>query len=284
MDNSKPKITHPPLSGTYTKNLKVLLVEDSLTNIVIAKGILEKNGYQVDVAHNGLEAIDLIQHSEKQKTPFDIILMDLIMPEMDGIEATQRIRKFPGKCSKIPIIAMTGNASVQDIKKYLEVGMNAYISKPFDTEKLLRLLLEVTLKTNSAHVHLPSIKLAQSESKESDITGNRPLLENKILQKLALDTSTELVPEMVNIFIQELSDCYTKLQDALQKQNMELISTEAHTLKSTSGTYGALRLQATALSIDSYANANDISQVLNLTPRLLQLIEETIRVYKKHYS
>jgi PAS domain S-box-containing protein len=115
------------------KNLKVLLVEDNDINRLYAGSILKTGGCQLDIAENGFVAIEKLKNS-----PFDIILMDIQMPVMDGLEATKAIRAGSSLRNRIPIIALTANASQKDMEKCLAAGMNDCISKPFTPEELFK--------------------------------------------------------------------------------------------------------------------------------------------------
>ena len=111
--------------------LRVLVVEDNQVNQLLATVLLGKAGHRVDVAGNGVEALDAVS-----TRPYDLVLMDVQMPEMDGIEATRRIRAMAGPVGRIPIIAMTANAMKGDRERLLASGMNDYVSKPIDKEQL----------------------------------------------------------------------------------------------------------------------------------------------------
>jgi two-component system, sensor histidine kinase and response regulator len=119
-------------------NLRVLVVDDNLVNQQVVRGVLKKKGVKVELANNGLEAVEIISQSDRV---FDLILMDLEMPEMDGIEATKAIRKGV-VASDIPIIALTAQAMRGDREHCLAAGMNAYLSKPINPELLFRTLAE----------------------------------------------------------------------------------------------------------------------------------------------
>jgi CheY-like chemotaxis protein len=120
-----------PAGVRETGPLRILVVEDNQVNQLLATVLLNKAGHRIDIAANGVEALDAVS-----SRPYDLILMDVQMPEMDGIEATQRIRAMAGAARAIPIIAMTANAMKGDRERLLAVGMNDYVSKPIDKGQL----------------------------------------------------------------------------------------------------------------------------------------------------
>lgn len=111
---------------------RILVVEDNKVNQVLACAILRKAGYRPDVAGNGIEALESLNNR-----PYDLVLMDVQMPEMDGLEATNEIRRLSGEVARIPIIAMTANAMEGDRQRCIQAGMNDYVSKPINPVKLL---------------------------------------------------------------------------------------------------------------------------------------------------
>ena len=120
-------------------NLRILLAEDNHVNQLVARALLLKDGHKVDIANNGIEAVIMAN-----KVEYDVILMDIQMPEMGGIEATRRIRQLPGNAAKTPIVAITANAMKGDREQYLAAGMNDYVSKPIDPGLLARALCRQT--------------------------------------------------------------------------------------------------------------------------------------------
>jgi len=120
-----------PAGVRETGPLRILVVEDNQVNQLLATVLLNKAGHRIDIAANGVEALDAVS-----SRPYDLILMDVQMPEMDGIEATKRIRAMAGAARAIPIIAMTANAMKGDRERLLAVGMNDYVSKPIDKGQL----------------------------------------------------------------------------------------------------------------------------------------------------
>lgn len=121
------------------EGMNILLAEDNELNIEIARFILEDAGAKVWIAHDGQEAVDLWKKMPEKN--FDAILMDIMMPRMDGLQATRRIREDSrSDAKKIPIIAMTANAFAEDIRRCKEAGMNEHLSKPLDIQKLYRMM------------------------------------------------------------------------------------------------------------------------------------------------
>lgn len=115
-----------------TDPLKILLVEDNQVNQLVATAMLATQGYLIDVAENGVEGVKAVVNGE-----YDIVLMDIQMPEMNGVEATREIRALEGGKSSVPIIAVTAHAMHGDRETYLAAGMNDYVSKPIDPKLLL---------------------------------------------------------------------------------------------------------------------------------------------------
>ena len=130
---------------TSIEGMKILLVEDNDLNLEVAQYILEDAGAEIIVARNGLESVELFEQSERDS--FDVILMDVMMPVMDGLTATKRIRKLKRKDARtVPVIAMTANVFNEDIIAAKEAGMNEHIAKPLDFDKLIHTLAKYFLK------------------------------------------------------------------------------------------------------------------------------------------
>ena len=130
---------------TSIEGMKILLVEDNDLNLEVAQYILEDAGAEIIVARNGLESVELFEQSESDS--FDVILMDVMMPVMDGLTATKRIRKLKRKDARtVPVIAMTANVFNEDIIAAKEAGMNEHIAKPLDFDKLIHTLAKNFLK------------------------------------------------------------------------------------------------------------------------------------------
>ncbi len=140
LNKAPEKITQPEIDYPMLQNKNILLVDDNDVNLIIAKKILSNYGMIVSTVINGQEALDTIQSSLTTE-PFDAVLMDIQMPVMDGYTATQCIRENP-QLQNLPVIAMTANVMASDVKKALQVGMNAHIAKPLKIKDMLKTLSE----------------------------------------------------------------------------------------------------------------------------------------------
>lgn len=128
--------------------IKVLLVEDNDLNMEIAKFLLENAGMNVTTANNGKEAVEIFDASDVNE--FNLILMDVMMPVMDGLEATRAIRRLKRLDAKsIPIFAMTANAFMEDKRQSKEAGMNEHLAKPLDEKTLINMIWKYTRGRNS---------------------------------------------------------------------------------------------------------------------------------------
>ncbi|HMF75537.1 MAG TPA: response regulator [Bryobacteraceae bacterium] len=144
----------PALAQSGVISMRILLVEDNAINQRLAVRLLEKHGYHVTVAGNGREALQTLKHVDWN---FDAVLMDIQMPEMDGLEATQEIRKAESSGSRhLPIIAVTAHALKRDRERCLAAGMDDYISKPIDSKLLLGVLREIAAKKSTLLADSPS--------------------------------------------------------------------------------------------------------------------------------
>ncbi|MCN4144446.1 MAG: PAS domain S-box protein [Thiohalomonas sp.] len=273
--------------NTSFKPLNILLSEDSLANIVVAKAVLTKAGHTLEIAKDGRQAIAAVKRSVENNHIFDLILMDLMMPIMDGIEATRIIRKMPGGISKIAIIAMTANAVKGDREYCLQAGMDDYISKPFVAAELLQKIEDVSNFKPALHITKKTVvdeSMRVPENNELIRQLNElPYMHDKVLKQLAEDISVELVPEMVAVFIKELKKRLAKIEQACEQKNVKDIAFEVHALKSSSGTYGALKLQLMSKMTDTACKEKNQLQVLLLSDSLLKLIPETIALYSKKF-
>ena len=202
-------------------NLKVLLAEDNTINQFLARSTLENWGLTVEVATNGRQVITLHQQHH-----YDLILMDIQMPEMDGLAATRKIRQLPSPHkARIPIIALTANGLPGDRSLYLAAGMNAYLAKPYGEEQLFRTIAR-TLGRQAAAPHPgPGRK---------GLPGDRaaPLYNLAHIRTLSRG-NTAIIRRMLGLFQQHTPRHLRELQQSVQAGNWVQVSVTAHNLKTS---------------------------------------------------
>lgn len=211
------------------RKLDVLLCEDNIINQRLAKKVIENFGFDITIANNGREGIDLLQ-----KKHYDLILMDLQMPLMDGYQATIYIRNVLK--SDIPIIAMTAHSLIGEQQKCFEIGMNAYVPKPFRQEDLFDKINSV-ITTAPGHPTSPSSPLSGPDSGQSP--GLRPGLRptaksvDLVYLKELSHGNQAFEKEMIELFIHKVPSDLGDLQKAISDGDMDRIKKQAHLLKST---------------------------------------------------
>ncbi len=223
--------------------------------------LLENRGYSVDAVANGMEAIEAAE-----KVPYDLILMDVQMPEMDGFEATCIIKELLKKTGRrIPIIAMTAHAMKGDMERCLEAGMDDYISKPVQPEILYnsieRQLLGKKEYNPGREADTNHTTPMQNETKPSfqNIIPDHKAFDKKALLD-RLDGDEELLAEIIDVYLQDVPVQIARIRQALEEKNMETIERQSHTLKGASANVNAETLRKVALDIELAAKEGDIDK------------------------
>lgn len=235
------------------RNIRVLVVEDNSINRVVAQKQLEKLGYQVDVVGSGSEALDVLR-----VVPYNVVLMDCQMPELDGYETTRRIRASETMpFCQIPIIAMTANALEGDREQCLLCGMNDYVSKPIELRQLDEVLqMWGTRYPKSEGDHLNNSSKTGGMMKPESASLTRILAEpfkqesiealdqNQLhsLRELDQPGQPSLIRQLVEMFFQSFPERMEKMEAALEKNDLDNAKKQAHQLKSSSGNLGAMKL------------------------------------------
>ena len=200
-----------------TRGLRLLLVEDNRVNQKVAMRFLEKMGHQVTLAINGREALELLQPNS-----FDLILMDIQMPVMGGVEATQKIREAERKTGvHIPIIAMTAHAMAGDAEKYLSAGIDGYVSKPVRS-----VLLRAEIDRLARALVLPEEHVMKETEK---VSSNLIFDHGELLRRV--DNDRELLHDLLTIFKEEFPRHLQALREAVDSGDGKLVAVAAHTLR-----------------------------------------------------
>ena len=244
-------------------HLRVLLAEDNAVNQLVALRLLEKHGHVVTVAANGRKALEALE-----KETYDIVLMDIQMPEMDGWEATRAIRETEKASGEhIPIVAMTAHAMKGDKERCFAAGMDYYLTKPIRTKDLLATLEKImNLKESTDHA-------ADSPSKEpgTDAIDLASALER-------LDGDRALFDELTHVFGEECPRIIEGMRHAIATHDAKSLEHLAHTLKGSSANVGALAVSQAAGEIERIAQSDTVDSTSDQF-RVLQ--EEIERLFSE---
>jgi len=242
----------------------ILLAEDNPANQLIAQAMLERMGFQVSVVANGHEAVEALRNR-----PYDLVLMDVNMPGMDGIEATRIIREMTAELFNIPIIAMTALAMPGDREMLLSKGMNDYVSKPVIQAELYATLVRVKKEVEARHkVQSSSQKIEMDEKKSA-------LIDLEIISQLSVDVGVELLPEIINAYLAEIPSRIEAIVREASSGNCCLLAKEAHPLKSSSAAIGAMRLADLAEILELAGRAQDLKKIKIVVRSLQSTADQT---------
>jgi CheY-like chemotaxis protein len=211
--------------------LRILLAEDNATNQKLATHILDRLGYRIDVAGNGLEAIEAL---ERQR--YDVVLMDVQMPEMDGLEASRRICTRWPRGERPYIVAMTANAMQGDREMCLAAGMDDYIAKPIRVDQLMDALRRVPVAEAAAS--------AEAAAPQPEIPEVQTVIDPAALDSLrkTMGGKLEYLIEMVDSYREDAPKALADMRKAAASGEAALLRRAAHTLKSNSTDFGATAL------------------------------------------
>lgn len=282
---------------TTSRPLHLLVAEDTPANQKVVRAILEKRGHEVTLACNGSEAVASVQNRG-----FDAILMDVQMPRMDGYQATRKIRgSGDRRIASIPIIAMTAHALREDMQKCLDAGMDAYISKPIDAEKLIR-ITERSARMTRVSDEARGTLAFEGDSSEGDssegvsavweepsLTREAPLREEPVggdppatlpvfdreraLQRLGGDE--ELLADLTECFITDAPELLQRLEKAWSTQAANDLARSAHSLKSLAANFEAVACRDAALAVEMagrHSNFENMGQKLDTLRRALKTL------------
>ncbi|WP_071188894.1 response regulator [Trichormus sp. NMC-1] len=255
-----PKPNLPTVDTKLSKSLplKILLVEDVLVNQKIALKMLHRLGYRADVANDGCEALEALQ-----RQLYDVVFMDIQMPEMDGWETTCRIRGDFSQDVQPWIIAMTAHARAEDRQECLSIGMNDYISKPISLEGL-----EAVLKHYGTQQHQgtePVTDEVLTSSNQQSVI-DRSVLEG--LRSMAGSEGDRLIIELIQVYREDTPVTIQAIQDALSSENLANLKKAAHALRSPSISIGAVKLGKICETLEYTAQNQSLAQIADLVNQI----------------
>jgi signal transduction histidine kinase/CheY-like chemotaxis protein/HPt (histidine-containing phosphotransfer) domain-containing protein len=244
--------------------LHVLVADDVPANLSVARALLESAGHSVDCVPDGALAVRAVAEAPADRR-FDAVLMDVMMPGMDGLEATRQIRALPGSAARVPILAVTAGAFTEDVAACREAGMDAHLPKPIDRDALVTALARLTGGAPAATTAPASGSFART-----------PLLSHAVgtaLEVPGLDP--EAARSLAGEFIREMRDAAAQLQAATPSSVEQMISA-AHRLAGAAATLGATRLATAARQFQSEARRMTPEAALALRTVVLDIVAETV--------
>ncbi|SPF31797.1 putative Histidine kinase [Candidatus Sulfopaludibacter sp. SbA4] len=253
-----------PLAGSHAR---ILLAEDNITNQQVALGILNKLGLRADVVADGIEAVRALK-----SIPYDLVLMDVRMPLMDGIEATCQIRdpRSAVRNHDIPIIAMTANAMQSDREHCLAAGMNDYVSKPVSPQTLLEVLKKWLGTGGPRHAEdatlqpvLPPVPQATAAPQQSAI---EPFHSEDLLRQLMGDE--KLARRILGRFLEDVPRQIAALAEAISQTDPKAARVRAHAIKGAAATVGGREMREVAWKLEQLGSTGDLDTAARVLPEL----------------
>jgi CheY-like chemotaxis protein/HPt (histidine-containing phosphotransfer) domain-containing protein len=271
-EEARPLATRHGVQEVCHRNARILLVEDNVTNQEVACGILQRSGWHADVSCNGRQALQALE-----TRPYDLVLMDVQMPEMDGYEATRQIRDPQSAVLNhdIPIIALTAHAMAGDAEKCLAGGMSDYLTKPFKPQILAEVVEKWLTQQRHDSAGMPCAELA--------LDGNTTPLEPA--QPSPVFNREEFLGRMVDDedfaravsagFLEDLPKQLMALKEQLAQEDLESVWKQAHKMKGSAASVGGEALRDAALKVEQAGKAGDLAA---LAGRVSELEVQTARL------
>jgi CheY-like chemotaxis protein len=231
--------------------LRVLVAEDNAINQRVALRLLQRLGYRADVAANGLEVIDAVERQH-----YDVVLMDIQMPEMDGLQAARWIAQRRGADGAPRVIAMTANAMPGDREAYIDAGMDGYVAKPIDMGDLAAAMTRVAMLARGG----------AGSPQQADEVLELPRLEH--LRSLQDDSQPGLVRELIDMFVADAPGHVAALDDAWREGDVQRLGRAAHRLLSATQNIGAARLSRVCIEIERRCAGGELDGVAALIDAL----------------
>ncbi|MBF0529159.1 MAG: PAS domain S-box protein [Deltaproteobacteria bacterium] len=262
-------ITRHTITEGRKSRLRILLAEDNHTNQIVALSILKKLGYHADAVANGLEAVKALE-----MIPYDLVLMDLQMPEMDGIEATVQIRHPESTVlnHEIPIIALTAHAIQREISKCLAAGMNDYLSKPISPQGLADMLEKWLWKNgeNGKIIHENNFVLGESLT----LDRSSPFFFNKaVLLKMVMGDQN-LAMDLIRIFLQDIPLRLEELKKLIDAGDLPGVLSKLHNIKGAAANLCFETLRDEAIKMENAGQAGDLAGLKANIPHLQEIFEQ----------
>jgi|GEM_PF-3107496 len=264
----------PKAPANQSRRLRILVAEDNQTNQRVLGSMLDRLGHSYQTVANGLEAVQMAADGM-----FDVILMDVQMPEMDGVEATRAIRAQGGALATLPIIAVTANVLVGDAETYLAAGMNDVLAKPIQSAALANLLAKIASQTPHAPVsatdQAPPIIDSSAEWRQIDIAVAADMIDA---------IGEEALPSVLADFTRDVQKRLEDMAIALAERDPTRLRTAVHALSSLVGTFGLSQLGQAFGSIEERIRSNHPDAALADAEPLLRVTPQALAALHAHFS
>jgi signal transduction histidine kinase/FixJ family two-component response regulator/HPt (histidine-containing phosphotransfer) domain-containing protein len=257
---------------------RLLIVDDIATNIQVAEGLLAPYKAAVTSCLNGLQAVELVKRAEEENREYDIVFMDHMMPEMDGIEATAAIRSLNGEFFRnVPIIALTANAVVGMREMFIKNGFNDFLSKPIDVSKLDEILAR-WIPEDKKEKNIGSENNSQSPAPQ-DAASLLPAIPGVDTAKGITMTGGTLASykQVLSVFCKDAQDRIPLLEKNQDADNILTFTTHVHALKSASASIGATSVVASAADLEAAGKAADLSFISENLHGFVQQLTELVK-------
>ena len=256
LSGSRVSVIEAPVAAPASAPLHILIVEDNLFNQRVSIGLLQKQGHSVELAEDGLEALDALA-----KGTFDLVLMDVQMPNMDGWETTIKIREKEQQTGgHIPIIGLTARVTKEDVEHCFAVGMDKYLSKPVKTDALYAAIADIS-------GDLPvAMATKQVVVATADHLDRAAILDD-------MDNDEELMHTMIGIYAEEYPPKLQALQQAIEAGDATAVGRLAHTLKGMLATWHMPEVVVTITALQDAGNEGDLTTASGLYQQLVQQVD-----------
>ena len=253
-------------AGAAARSLNILVAEDNPVNQAVLRAFLASTTHQVTMVENGLEAVSAVM-----RVPYDLVLMDIQMPEMDGVSATEKIRELPSDAGALPIIAVTANAMKGDREKYLAAGITDYVAKPISQDELFA-AIERCCGGAGETAERPGTSPGGQDPLDQAV-----ILDAQVLDSLSAKIGAAKMAELVELYVEEITARLAQLRSLKGGSDLAAVKIEAHSLKGTAGGFGAMRLQQTAEALDIACREGRDADTRSLLDEIVPVAEEAVR-------
>ena len=270
--------------------LRILVAEDNKINQQVVQMVLSKGGYRVETVDNGHQAVDAVRRAD-----YDVVLMDIQMPELDGVQATQQIRALPAPKCNVPIIALTAHAMTGARQEYLDAGMTDYVSKPIMPDILLSKLADLAAAMESRSSQgtvkppAPSVSTLSGTEKAAPGTlemgtGPRAELDLARLNSLKSLGSQNGLRELLEIYLISTETREARIRALANKGDLAALSREAHEVSGTAGNLGACRVSEVATALETASKGGEQETAVRLARDLLDAMSAASAAFRDWLS